>query len=346
MRLSRDLLDGFALPAVLVRRRTRAALTRRLARLDHDADRDPGTTRQAKFEAVAARPHWTTSSPSLEWGALPVEFWQLVLGASLHTGSSLWPRWARTLDEAEVEWSRLTAERMGLEPGQRLLEIGAQPGALSRWAETEMPGLDVTLLAQDKASLPLLSAAVERLGPPRARVSESSLPDFHTSTRFDRIVLVEGLTRCTNPGPLLDRLSSWLAPGGRILIQISCHWRHSYSFEPGDENSWALPEVPDGALWPGQPLLDDLTRSLDLVGKWELSGEHYQRTARAWLRRLQSNSAELLDVLQERAVPRPKRVLRAWRNALIAMEVMYGFREGQEWCLTQFLLGDQRSRVG
>jgi cyclopropane-fatty-acyl-phospholipid synthase len=155
-------------------------------------------------------------------------------------------------------------------------------------------------------------------------------------------LLIEGLSRFGNPGPTLDRVISWLASEGLLLVQIACHWRDSYEFEPGDENGWMLPEVPDGALLPGQQYLYDLTEPHRLHARWELSGEHYQRTACAWLRRLDANREQLLAVLAAHGVPHPRRTLRAWRQALLALEDMYGFREGQEWCTAQLLLGSSR----
>lgn len=339
MSRSAALLDSIPLPPLLVRARAKRALRRRLGSLAAAPDQDPRLLRRARLEKIALQPWETSTRPRLCWGDLPLEFWQRVLGARLHVGTALWPRWARDLDQAETEWCQAVAERLAPARGHRVLEIGVLPGAFARWAEVERPGLDVTLLPCGGENRSLLDLAVAELGPVRAELPRATLADYAPAGAFDRILLVEGLTRSANPGPLLDRAISWLAPGGRLLLQIACHWSSSYGFEPGDENGWMLPEVPDGALHPGQEYLDDLIDSRQLLRTWELSGEHYERTARAWRKALGRSSEELIGVLAASGDPHPVRTLRAWRDALLALETTYGFRRGQEWCVTQLLLG-------
>lgn len=290
------------------------------------------------MESISGRPVFAPSAARLSRCQLPVAFWQRVLGAHLHVGAAFWPRWAKDIHRAESEWCKLVAERTELKAGHRVLEIGAHPGSLARWAEIEVPGLEVTLLALEPNGRELLENAVADLGPAKAKLAESSLVDFSPSGTFDRIIAVEALTQASNPVPLFDRMLSWLAPSGRLFAQIACHWRASYRFGPGDEHRWMLPDTPEGALFPGEEFLGELENKLPLVSRWELSGEHYERTARAWSNRLRTRSSELLSILVAADQPRPRQALRAWRNALLAQEVMYGFREGQEWCVTQLLL--------
>ncbi|MCP4203374.1 MAG: methyltransferase domain-containing protein [bacterium] len=339
MPLTSALFESFPCPASLVRWRAKRALRRRLVRLRSDPRQDPVQRRRDVLRSVSAHPGFASGPVRLSRSQLPLEFWRRVLGARLHAGAAFWPRWAQDIHRAEDEWCKGVAERAGLKSGLRVLEIGALPGSLARWAETEIPGLEVTLLALDANGRQLLDSASSALGPVDARVAAATLKDFSAPATFDRVIAVEALTQAASPVPVFDRLLSWLAPGGHLFAQVACHWRDSYHFGSDDEHGWMLPETPDGALYPGEELLGELEKNCKVISRWEWSGEHYERTARAWIERLEAHSAELLSILETAEEPRPRRTLRAWRHALLAQQAMYGYREGQEWCLTQVLLG-------
>ena len=338
MDVTSTLLDSLPTPAALIRQRSRRCLSRRLRRLQSDPAQDPAQRRRLGFEAIARHELWSEESPRLSMGQLPLAFWQLVLGSRLHSAAAFWPGNVTDIDQAETLWCRVTASRCEFEAGQRVLEIGAHPGSLARWAETEIPGLEITLLALDPGGRRLLADAVDRFGPTGARVSESTLTDFSAPKSFDRIIAVEALGHSANPEPLLNRMLTWLRPRGRLLIQVACHWRDSYYFEPGDENGWMLPEASDGALLPGEEFLAELGSRLPIVSRWESSGEHYARITRGWLNRLERHSSELIELLAAAGVRHPRRTLRSWRNALLGQETMFAYRKGQEWFITQLLL--------
>lgn len=255
----------------------------------------------------------------------------------MSAASGFWPRWAKDTDRAEREWLELVARRAGLAEGQRVLEIGASFGAVARWADSELPGLEVTVAAADPARHTFLDRVLEAHGPASAVPAPPS-HDSDGSGRFDRILVIEAFSGFANPVPLLHDLISRLAPGGRLFLQTSCHWRTSYFFERGDENRWLF-DTPDGALMPGEELFTALREEIPILDRWELSGEHVERTVRAWRVRMDQQRAALRRILSDSADPHPARTLKLWRNALLAQEAMFGFRGGQEWALTQLLIG-------
>lgn len=258
----------------------------------------------------------------------------------MSSASAIWPRWAKDIDRAEVEWFQVVAERAGLAPGQRVLELGASLGAVARWAQDELPGLDTTVGTADPGLRPLLERVVAASGTESAKLLETPLSDGTPDASFDRILVLEALSAFANPIPLLHRLVSWLAPGGRLLFQTPCHWRTSYHFQPRSESRWLF-DTPPCALMPGEEFFATLAAELPILDRWELSGEHIERTVRAWRGRMEANARDLRRILAESGDHHPKRTLRAWRNALLAQETMFGFREGQEWVLTQILMGEK-----
>lgn len=292
--------------------------------------------RRQAFETVDALPERAEGPAQISRSTLPLAFWQGVLGARLSAASGIWPRWAKDSDRAEIECFQVIAERAELAAGQRVLEVGASLGAFARWAEDELPGLDVTVAASASAH-PLLASAVAEHGPASSIVldpADSTAPQIP----FDRILVVEAFSEYANPLPTLRRWLSWLAPGGRLFWQTPCHWRSSYLFAAGDESRWLF-DTPAGALMPGEDLLDVLASEVAVLDRWELSGEHVERTARGWRLRLGKNRPALEALLRAAGDPRPGRSVNAVDTALLAQETLFGFREGQEWALTQLLIG-------
>jgi len=346
MQATGALYASLPFPAAVVRWGAKRSLRQRLRKLCPDPNQDSIQRCRIESQVIADRPNLPQGVPNtapLERGQLPLAFWQRVLGARLHAGAALWPRRAKDIHQAEGEWCKVVAGRSELASGQRVLEVGAHPGSLARWARAEIPGLEVTLLALEPSGRRLLEDAVARLGPTQASVATGTLGDFSPSRDFDRIIAVEALAQVSNPRPLIETMLSWLTPAGRLFLQIAVHWRDSYHFGPDDEHTWMLPEAADGALFPGARYLGELEKRITVIAKWELSGEHYERTARAWRARLENQWRELLAILAASDQAHPRRTLRAWRNALLAQEVMYGYHRGQEWCLTQLLLGHEPS---
>jgi cyclopropane-fatty-acyl-phospholipid synthase len=69
-------------------------------------------------------------------------------------------------------------------------------------------------------------------------------------------------------------------------------------------------------------------------------GTHYARTLVAWLEALDSHAARARAVLAEVVGERHgARTLAQWRLFLLSAEQMWGWRDGQEWMVSHYLLG-------
>ena len=70
---------------------------------------------------------------------LPASFFDLVLGPRRKYSSCYWPDSIKTLEEAEESSLRITAERAGIQDGDRVLEMGCGWGALSLYLAERFP---------------------------------------------------------------------------------------------------------------------------------------------------------------------------------------------------------------
>jgi cyclopropane-fatty-acyl-phospholipid synthase len=73
--------------------------------------------------------------------------------------------------------------------------------------------------------------------------------------------------------------------------------------------------------------------------QWTWEGTHYQRTAEAWLKNLDSQRTEATEILQSvYGHAEGRRWLHRWRMFFLAVAELFGYANGHEWQVTHCLL--------
>ncbi|MQY03962.1 class I SAM-dependent methyltransferase [Actinomadura macrotermitis] len=198
-------------------------------------------------------------------------FFELLLGETLAHGSGLWDQ---ALDLADAQRAALeaAAERLGLFPGARVLDLNAGWGAFARHAAAQGASV-VALTRTAEQAARVAGEGVQARGFDLAEAGDGP---------YDAIIGLAGPEALDRAVP---RLYELLAPGGRLLLQQQVRRPGPHQVRRTFTTSYMFPE--DGELRP----LGEVVGALEDAGL-EVRGvtalrEHHARTLRAWAAGLQ-----------------------------------------------------------
>lgn len=243
--------------------------------------------------------------------------YRLFLDEGLFYSCAYFERDDETLEAAQRAKCRLIAAKLGLRPGQRILDIGSGWGGLAIYlAQMEdVRVLGVTLSKEQHA------LAVERAR--AAGVSDRvhfELRDYRLlDQQFDRIVSVGMFEHVGVP-----RYDEFFAQVNRLMPDDGVMLLHSigHMSPPSTASPWMRKYIFPGAY---SPSLSEVFPAAERNRLWVTDCEflrlHYAMTLRHWHERFERNRAEIARMYDER-------FCRMWEFYLISAEMM--FRHGAQ----------------
>jgi cyclopropane-fatty-acyl-phospholipid synthase len=213
-----------------------------------------------------------------------------------------------------------------------VLDLGCGWGSLTFWLAERYPNARILAVSNSRPQREHILARGLR----NVEVRTADVNELELERRFDRILSVEMLEHVRNYEALLARIASWLEPDGRFFCHLFTHRRHAYAYEGG----WMARTFFTGGTMPSHDLLLRFQRDLVLERRWRVGGEHYSRTAEAWLARMEANRGPVMHVLAETYGPeRAGAWFENWRVFFLACAELWGYRGGREWQVSHYLFG-------
>jgi len=334
-------------PDAITRHAIRALCHKRLEEATAGSDEQPAVRQRELIRSLRQGPIAVcTREANQQHYELPSEFFAAVLGPRLKYSCALWESDQTTLAEAEEAALATTCERAGLTDGQDVLELGCGWGSLSLWMAEHYPQSRITAVSNSAPQRRFIEGRAAALGLKNLRVVTADINDFQPNqakldgvATFDRVVSVEMFEHLRNYQELLARVASWLRPDGKAFVHIFCHRQSAYFFDTSGEANWMGRYFFTGGLMPSSDLLTAFDRDLKVTRQWQWSGEHYRRTAEAWLANLDDDADRIQQVLSEvYGQAEARRWLNRWRMFFLAVAELFGFADGREWFVGHYLL--------
>jgi len=268
---------------------------------------------------------------------LPEAFFGLALGARRKYSACHWPSGIDTLDAAEIEGLRLTCERAGLADGQTVLELGCGWGSLSLWMAEHYPASRITAVSNSHSQRAYISQKASALGLNNLEIITCDMNDFDIDSRFDRVVSVEMFEHMRNWEKLFANVAGWLKPGGAFFMHIFCHRSLPYAFIAEDESDWMSRYFFSGGIMPSYDLPLHFQDRLKLTQRWCWNGQHYERTANAWLANMDQHKDQIWPILAETYGADDVLLWWVrWRIFFMACAELWGYHGGKEWLVGHY----------
>jgi len=333
------LAESGHLPDALLRAGIRRLCARRLRdELAGDADivweRQRERLQSLRGSAIALE----TDAANRQHYELPPAFFRLCLGRHLKYSSAYWDDATPNLDAAEERMLSLYGERGGLADGQRILELGCGWGSLTLWMAARYPHARITAVSNSRPQREYILARCRERGLDNVEILTCDVNRLQLQEgAYDRVVSIEMFEHMRNYAQLLDRIGSWLAPGGKLFVHIFCHRDLLYPFETDGQDDWMGRYFFTGGLMPAADTLLHFQDALSLEQRWLLSGTHYRRTADAWLANQDRHREQVLAILESAYGADQARLWhQRWRMFWMACAELFGYDDGREWMVAHY----------
>jgi len=269
--------------------------------------RPSGKRHSRERDARAVRHHYDVSN----------EYFALFLDESMTYSCALFSRGAGTLEEAQESKLELVCQKLGLQPGERVLDVGCGWGSFPIHA-AKRHGVKVVGITLSEPQAELARRRAEEQG--LADQVEIRVMDYRTISDgpFDAIASI-GMVEHVGASQIdlyAKQLAGLLRPGGRLLNHGIARVRH------GDPEAGPFSEryvFPDAAPLHLSRILLSLERAGFNADHVEGLAEDYATTLTHWLQRLEDRLDAAVRLAGEERVRVWRLYLRAARN---------GFRSG------------------
>lgn len=223
------------------------------------------------------------------------DFYRLMIGPTLVYSCAIWPRADATLDEAQLYKIDLIIDKLQIEAGHRVLDIGSGWGTLCARVH-ERTGAKVRGIALSH----------EQVNGARQRFPELDFEYMdwrQDSGRYDRIVTVGMIEHVglANLPAFMQQVAKLLEPGGLCMVHCLQPIENILISERHESHpSWGSVMLP-GVESPTQSevILAAIGTGQLRLRHGENFGIHYARTMRSWLANMHQHREELLELVSD-----------------------------------------------
>lgn len=335
--IAERLIEAGMLPDTLIRMGIRQRLKDKLKEEKSRADLNLHKNnffKELKQSSIAIH----TDAANDQHYELPPQFFKSVLGKHLKYSCGYWDESTKDLNRAERKMLDLYIERSGVEDGQSILDLGCGWGSFSLYAAERFKKSHFLAVSNSNPQREYIESQVRERGLKNLRVITRDVNELVLEEKFDRVISIEMFEHMRNYKELLHRIAGWLKEDGALFVHIFCHKDFIYPFTHDKKNDWMGRYFFTGGIMPSLDLFDAFREDLEVEQRWVISGKHYERTANAWLKKMDRQKKQLQSLFKETYGSEAGKWWNYWRVFFMACAELFGYSSGREWCVGHYLL--------
>ncbi len=269
---------------------------------------------------------------------LPSRLFQLMLGESAliypKYTMALWEQGATNLEQAQENMLKDIIEKLGIDPTDRILDLGCGWGSASNYLLTRFPEIQVTAVNLSHQQCDYIRQQIHNpksaLSSDRFTLLEADFNDIQFETKFDKIIAIGLFEHIGNLTKSCQKLATYLNPKGNVFIhiistQLPENITHSFI------NQYIFPDM---RVW-NCDVLPQTNQHLKTIGQWYINGNNYAQTLKAWLQNFDDQQAQLKTLDYTMDYPRFRRI---WRLYLLFCIQYFEACDGEVLGNAQYLL--------
>ena len=321
--------SGF-IPDALIKIAARYISNRRLIEQSDDENKDKIISVLSRG-VVAEKTH----NANEQHYEVPPEFFSYVLGTNLKYSCSLFDD-ADSLDDAEESMLKLYIDRADIKDGHEVLDLGCGWGSFSLYVAERYPDINITSVSNSSDQIAYIKNEAHKKGLSNIKAFRMDVNNLELNKKFDRIVSIEMFEHLRNYKLILNYLNHALKPDGKLFIHIFCHKKLTYLYEMKNNFDWMTKYFFQGGIMPSKDIFQYFEDELEIINQWDINGNHYSKTCKAWLNNHYKNKKKILDIF-EKHYDEPKIWFNRWRIFFLSCEAFFALNNGREYFVAHYL---------
>ena len=321
--------SGF-IPDVLIKIAARYISNKRLNEQSVDDNKDKIITVLSRG-AVAEK----TYDANEQHYEVPPEFFNYVLGTNLKYSCSLFDD-VDSLDDAEESMLKVYIDRADIKDGHEVLDLGCGWGSFSLYVAERYPDINITSVSNSSDQIAYIKNEVHKRGLLNIKAFRMDVNNLELNKQFDRIVSIEMFEHLRNYKLILNSLNHALKPDGKLFVHIFCHKKLTYLYEVKNNLDWMTKYFFQGGIMPSKDIFQYFEGELEMINQWDINGNHYSKTCKAWLKNHYKNKKKILDIF-DKHYDEPKIWFNRWRIFFLSCEAFFALNNGREYFVTHYL---------
>ena len=98
-----------------------------------------------------------------------------------------------------------------------------------------------------------------------------------------------------------------------------------------------------GGIMPSKDIFEYFNDDLEIINQWDINGNHYSKTCKAWLNNHYKNKKKILEIFGKH-YDKPKIWFNRWRIFFLSCEAFFALNNGKEYFVSHYLLKKNSDR--